>query len=43
MPRKYNSTQKYLRPDPRFDSLLVSKFINQLMFGLFVDITYQAI
>ncbi len=31
MPRKYQSTAKYLRPDPKFDSLLASKFINCLM------------
>ena len=31
MPRKYVSTAKYQRPDPRFGSLLASKFINCLM------------
>ncbi len=31
MPRKYESTEKYLKPDPRFNSLLVSRFINCLM------------
>jgi small subunit ribosomal protein S7 len=31
MPRKYESTEKYLGPDPRFNSMLVSKFINCLM------------
>ncbi len=31
MPRKYESTQKYLKGDPKFDSKLVSKFINKLM------------
>ncbi len=33
MPRKYESTGKYLNPDPRFNSKLVSKFINNLMWG----------
>jgi small subunit ribosomal protein S7 len=31
MPRKYTSTERFLKPDPRFQSLLVSKFINSLM------------
>ena len=31
MPHKYESTEKYLKPDPHFDSKLVSKFINNLM------------
>ena len=31
MPRKYESTEKYLKPDPHFNSRLVSKFINNLM------------
>lgn len=31
MPRKYISTAKYMKPDPRFSSLLASKFINSLM------------
>jgi len=31
MPRKYDSPAKYQRPDPRYDSLLASKFINSLM------------
>jgi len=31
MPRKYVSTAKYLRPDPRENSKLASKFINCLM------------
>ena len=31
MPRKYESTEKFLKPDPRFNSLLVSRFINCLM------------
>jgi small subunit ribosomal protein S7 len=31
MPRKYESTEKYLKADPRFNSKLVSKFINNLM------------
>ena len=28
MPRKYDSTERFLKPDPRYDSRLVSKFIN---------------
>ena len=31
MPRKYESTAKYLKPDPKYHSMLVSKFINCLM------------
>lgn len=31
MPRNYKSTEVYLRPDPRYDSLLASKIINKLM------------
>jgi len=31
MPRKYDSTAKYLRPDPKYKSLVISKFINCLM------------
>jgi len=31
MPRKYESTGKYLRGDPRYNNKLVSKFINNLM------------
>jgi|SRR5262245_13868416 small subunit ribosomal protein S7 len=31
MPRKYTSTARFLKPDPRFQSLLASKFINCLM------------
>jgi small subunit ribosomal protein S7 len=31
MPRNYKSTEVFLKPDPRFDSLLVSKIINKLM------------
>jgi len=31
MPRKYTSTAKFLKPDPRCGSLLASKFINSLM------------
>ena len=31
MPRKYVSPAKYQRPDPRYGSLLASKFINSLM------------
>jgi len=31
MPRKYESTEKFLRPDPRYGSRLVSRFINCVM------------
>jgi len=31
MPRKYTSTAKFQRPDPKYGSLLASKFINCLM------------
>ena len=31
MPRKYESTEKFLRPDPTFGSKLVSRFINCVM------------
>lgn len=31
MPRKYISPSKYQRPDPKLESMLVSKFINCLM------------
>jgi len=31
MPRKYESTEKFLRPDPRYGSKLVSRFINCIM------------
>jgi small subunit ribosomal protein S7 len=31
MPRKFKSTEKFLEPDPRYRSLLISKFINSLM------------
>ena len=31
MPRKYESTEKFLRPDPQFGSKLVSRFINCVM------------
>ena len=31
MPRKYVSTAKFQRPDPKYGSLLASKFINCLM------------
>ena len=33
MPRKYESTEKFLRPDPRFASKLVSRFVNCVMRG----------
>src|SRR5438552_18590988 len=31
MPRKYKSPERFLKPDPKFKSKLVSKFINCLM------------
>lgn len=31
MPRKYQSTERYMKPDPKYGSLLVSKFVNALM------------
>jgi len=31
MPRNYKSTAKYQSPDPRFGSLVATKFINQVM------------
>jgi small subunit ribosomal protein S7 len=31
MPRKYVSTERFLKPDPRFGSRLVAKFINCVM------------
>jgi small subunit ribosomal protein S7 len=31
MPRKYKSTERFLKPDPKYGSLLVSRFINTVM------------
>ena len=31
MPRKYNSTARFLKPDEKYDSTLAAKFINCLM------------
>jgi small subunit ribosomal protein S7 len=31
MPRKFKSTEGFLKPDPRYKSMLLSKFINTLM------------
>jgi small subunit ribosomal protein S7 len=31
MPRKYESTERFLKPDPRYGNLLVSKFVNCVM------------
>ncbi len=31
MPRKYDSTEKFLRPDPKFGSKLIARFINCVM------------
>jgi small subunit ribosomal protein S7 len=33
MPRKFTSTEHLLKPDPKFGDLLVSRFINCLMYG----------
>lgn len=33
MPRKFQSTERFLEPDPRHGSLLLSKFINCVMFS----------
>ena len=33
MPRKFRSTEYLLRPDPKFDNKLLSKFINCIMQG----------
>jgi small subunit ribosomal protein S7 len=32
MPRKYQSTERFLKPDPRYGNQLLSKFINCVMF-----------
>jgi small subunit ribosomal protein S7 len=31
MPRKYESTERFLKPDPKYDNRVISKFINCLM------------
>jgi small subunit ribosomal protein S7 len=31
MPRKFKSTERFIKPDPRYKSLLVSKFMNYIM------------
>ncbi len=31
MPRSYKSTARFLQPDPRFGSMLATKFINKIM------------
>ena len=33
MPRSYKSTARYQRPDPRFNSMVATKFINAIMQG----------
>ena len=33
MPRKYNSTERFLKPDPKYGSKVIAKFINCLMKG----------
>jgi len=44
---KFKSTERFLREDPRFKNLLVTKFINQLMYdgkkSIARDIVYTAI
>jgi small subunit ribosomal protein S7 len=44
---KFKSTERFLREDPRFKNLLVTKFINQLMYdgkkSIARDIVYGAI
>ena len=44
---KFKSTERFLREDPRFKNLLVTKFINQLMYdgkkSIARDIVYNAI
>ena len=32
MPRNFKSTAPFVKPDPRFDSLLASKIVNKLMY-----------
>jgi len=32
MPRKYDSTERFLTPDPRYGSKLVARFVNCLMY-----------
>lgn len=32
MPRSYKSTSVFVKPDPKFDSLIATKFINRLMY-----------
>jgi small subunit ribosomal protein S7 len=31
MPRKFKSTEQFMKPDPRYGSLLLAKFINSVM------------
>jgi small subunit ribosomal protein S7 len=33
MPRKYKSNDRFLKPDPKHGSLLISKFVNCIMWG----------
>lgn len=33
MPRKYKSTERFLKSDPKFDSKVIQKFINCMMWG----------
>lgn len=33
MPRSYESTEQFVRPDPRFNSKLVSKVVNKIMYS----------
>jgi small subunit ribosomal protein S7 len=47
MPRKYESTEKFLRPDPRFGSRLVARFVNCVMHdgkkSVALDVMYEAL
>lgn len=47
MPRNFKSTAKYVQPDPRFDSKLAMKFINQIMSdgkkSVAMEIFYEAV
>jgi small subunit ribosomal protein S7 len=46
MPSSFRSTHKYQKPDPKFGSLLATKFINQIMSdgkkSVAMDIFYEA-
>jgi small subunit ribosomal protein S7 len=46
MPRNYKSTSKFQNPDPRYGSMVATKFINQIMTSgkksIAMDIFYEA-